>query len=316
MTMKKQLPVFAAVIVSLVTLFASCTKPQTTWITNLDEAKTAASKQKKDLLIAFTGSDWNDPSKALIKDVFTKDFFKKESRKFVLANVDIVQDETKMDKAALEANYKAATTYGVQALPSFVFVTPDGDVYATASVAEDTKTLDAVVKYLDTFKDARKKLVDLKKKIGSSKGADKAKAIDQFVEAVQPSQREQYANLIRQVPDLDADGKAGLKGKYQLQVAYLDAVALYQEKKLTEAGDCFIKLAEGTTLSAAQSQEAWYMGAYMYAMSGTVENEKVLGWLEKAIAADPTNPGAEQIKQTIEQIKKAPPKALAGNASN
>jgi thioredoxin-related protein len=303
--MKKQWLVLAAAIIAL---FASCAKPQTTWITNLDEAKTASAKQKKDLLIVFTGSDWNDPSKALIQDVFTKDFFKKETKKFVLANVDIVQDETKMDKTALEANYKAATAYGVQSLPSFVLVTPDGDVYATTTTTDDTKTLDAVVKYLDTFKDARKKLVDLKKKIGSTKGADKAKAIDLFVEAVQPSQREHYGDLIRQVPDLDADGKAGLKGKYQLQVAYLDAVTLYQAKKLTEAGDCFLKLAEGTTLNAAQTQEAWYMGAYMYAMSGSVENDKVLEWLEKAIAADPQNPGAEQITQTIEQIKKNPVK--------
>jgi len=306
--MKKLWPILAAAIV---TLFVGCAKPQTTWITDLDAAKADASKQKKDLLVMFTGSDWNDPSKELIKSVFTKDFFKKTSKKFVLCNIDIVQDESLMDKALLEANYKAATAYGVQALPSFVLQTSEGDVYATSTVTEEIKTLDALMKNFDTFKDARKKLVDLKKKINASKGADKAKAIDQFVEAVQPAQREHYGDLIRQVPDLDADGKAGLKGKYQLQIAYLDAVSLYQANKLVEAGDCFLKLTEGTTLNAAQMQEAWYMGAYMYAMSGSIDNAKVIEWLEKAIASDPQNPGAEQIKATIEQIKKNPPKPAA-----
>jgi len=112
--------------------------------------------------------------------------------------------------------------------------------------------------------------------------------------------------MIRQVPSLDKDNKAGLRGKYQLQVAYLDAIALYQKGSMTEAGDCFIKLAEEATLDPGQSQEAWYMGAYMYALSGTADNAKVVGWLEKAVAADPKNPGATQIQATIDQLKATP----------
>ena len=89
--------------------------------------KTTSQKTKKDLLVVFTGSDWNDPSKALIKDVFTGDFFKKGSKKFVLCNIDIVQDENLMDKTLLDANYKIATEYGVQSLPMFVLQTSEGD---------------------------------------------------------------------------------------------------------------------------------------------------------------------------------------------
>lgn len=304
--MKRQWLAIAAVFT---VLLAGCSKPQTAWITDLQAAKDAAAKQNKDLLIAFTGSDWNDQSKQLITTVFTKDFFKKASKKYVLCNVDIVQDESLMDKATLEANYKSATAYGVQGLPTFVLATGEGDVYGNGAGNETSNTLDGFFAYLDTFKDARKKLVDLKKKVKSSKGAEKAKSIDAFIEAIQPAQREQYSDMIRQVPDLDADGKAGLKGKYQLQVAYLDAVDLFQKEKLTEAGDCFKKLAEGDSLNPAQLQEAWYMAAYLYAMSGAMDNAKVIEWLEKAIACDPENPGTQQIKNTIEQIKKNPPQA-------
>jgi len=304
--MKRQWLAIAAVFT---VLLAGCAKPQTAWITDLQAAKDAAAKQKKDLLVAFTGSDWNDQSKQLITTVFTKDFFKKASKKYVLCNVDIVQDESLMDKVTLEANYKSATAYGVQGLPTFVLTTGEGDVYGSGGGSETSNTLDGFLAYLDTFKDARKKLVDLKKKVTSTKGAEKAKSIDAFIEAIQPAQREHYSDMIRQVPDLDADGKAGLKGKYQLQVAYLDAVDLFQKEKLTEAGDCFVKLAEGDTLNPAQLQEAWYMGAYLYAMSGSMDNAKVIEWLEKAIACDPENAGTQQIKNTIEQIKKNPPQA-------
>jgi hypothetical protein len=302
--MKKRI---AILIAAAVVLMAGCSKTQTTWITDFDEAKAASQKSKKDLLIAFTGSDWNDPSKELITGTFTADFFKRASKSYVLCNIDIVQDEKLMDKAKLEKNYGTATKYGVQALPFVALLTHEGDLYGASATDDTCKTTDGFLKFLDTFKDARKKLVDLKKAIKTSKGVERAKNIDTFLEAVKPAQRENYDLMMREVPTLDPDGKAGFKGKYELQIAYLDAIKLYQAGKLIEAGDCFLKLtAEGTSLNAAQLQEAWYMGAYMNAMSGKVENAKVLEWLEKAIAADPNNPGTAQIKATIEQIKAQP----------
>ncbi len=295
----------------LTMLFAGCAKAQTAWITDLDTAQSEAGKTKKDLLIVFTGSDWNDPSKELIAKVFTEEFFKQGSKNFVLCNIDIVQDEKLMDKALIDTNYKVATKYNIQALPSIVLQTSEGDVYASSGETEATKTTEGFFTFLDTFKEARKKLVDLKQLIKTTKGVEKAANIDLFIEALDPSRREQYAALIREVPVLDGDGKAGLRGKYQLQVAYLDAVTLYQAGSLTQAGDLFIKTAEGGTLDAPQTQEAWYMAAYMYAMSESVDNDKIIGMLEKAIAADPGNAGTGQIKATIDQIKAAPPKQKA-----
>jgi hypothetical protein len=303
--MKKSLIAVAALTAIVL---AGCAKPQKAWITDIDEAKAASHKQKKDLLIAFTGSDWNDPSKELIAKVFTPEFFKKASKGYVLCNIDIVQDESLLDSKILNKNYKTSTEYGVQGLPLFVLQTPADDVYASTVPQDGEQTSDKLLSYLATFKDSRKKIVDMKKAIDSSKGAERAKAIDKFIETVDPSRRESYGDLMRQVPDLDSDGAAGLKGKYQLQIAYLDAIGLYQQSKMVEAGDLFLKLAEEGSLSAAQTQEAYYMGAYMNAMAGTVEQEKILGWLQKAIDADPQNEGTGQIKTTIEQLKATPAK--------
>jgi hypothetical protein len=303
--MNKKIALIAA---AALVLLAGCSKPQTAWIADFEEAKAASQKTKKDLLIAFTGSDWNDPSKELLASTFTADFFKKASKTYVLCNIDIVQDEKLMDKAKLEKNYSVATKYGVQALPYIALLTHEGDLYGAAATDDSCKTTAGLFTFLDGFKDARKKMVDLKKAIKTSKGVERAKNIDTFLEAVQASQRENYDLMIREVPNLDADGKAGLKGKYLLQIAYLDAIKLYQAGKLVEAGDCFLGLTgDGTSLGAAQLQEAWYMGAYMNAMSGKVDNAKVIEWLEKAIACDPTNPGSKQIQATIEQIKTQPP---------
>ncbi len=298
--MKKKIAAFSA---ALIMLLSGCAKAQTAWITDYDAAKETATKQKKGIMVVFTGSDWNDPSKTLITSVFTDEFFAKGTKDFVMCNIDIVQDEKLMSADQAEKNYKVASDFGVQALPYLVLLTSEGDMYGSAAIGEDVNTLEAFYAYLDTYKDAKTQLVDLKKKIASSKGIERAKNIDIFIESMDASRRPSYSAMIREVPDLDPDNAEGLREKYLLQVAYLDAVDLYQQQKLVEAGDCFLTLADSGSLNASRTQEAYYMGAYMNAMSGSTDNDKVIAWLEKAIAADPENAGAEQIKATIEQIK-------------
>lgn len=301
--MNKKLLALAA-LAALV--LVGCSKPQTAWITDIEAAKTESQKTKKDLMVVFTGSDWNDPSKEMIANVFTDEFFKKGTKKYVMCNIDIVQDETLMDADTLNAHYTIATDYGVQTLPTVTLQTSEGDIYAAITPADESKTIDGFYTNLDTFKDARKSLVDMKKKIKSSKGADKAKAIDAFIETIDSTRREKYSDLIRSVPELATGDAADLKGKYQLQIAYLDAMAFYKEGNLAEAGNLFINLAGQEGLTPAQYQESWYMGAYMHAMSGLIGNDQVVAWLQKAYDADPQNDGAASIQATIDQLKANP----------
>lgn len=297
--MKKRLVILAA---ALTVLLSGCAKAQTAWITDLAAAKADAEKSKKDLLIVFTGSDWNEESKTLTANVFTEDFFKKGSKDFVLCNIDIVQDETLMPAETQELNYNTATTYNVQGLPWLVLQTADGDTYSSAML-ENVATTDAFFELTSSFAESREKFVDLRKNIKSSKGVEKAKAIDAFLDTIDQTNRANYADLIRSVPELDADNEAGLKTKYILQIAYLDAIELYKGGDMVGAGNIFVTLASAGTLDAPQTQEAWYMAAYMHAMSGATDNAQIISWLETAIAADPENAGSEQIRMTIEQLK-------------
>lgn len=303
--MKKYLAVLAA-LVSLIAV--GCSKPQTAWITDIDAAIAASGKAGKPLLVVFTGSDWNDESKRLIENVFNADFFKRGTKGFVMCNLDIIQDEASVDPKVLERNYKAVSEYGVQAMPAFVLVTKKGDIYGSANLDETIIDAESFFTLAEGFGEEGKKLLDLRATVDKSKGVDRAKNIDVFIDALVPAQRERYADLMREVIDIDADGSAGLKGKYLLQTTYLDAINLYQQGKLADAGDRFFAIAKGEYLTNAQKQEAWYMGAYMYAMSETVDNALIISWLEEAIAADPENEGTGQIRATIEQIKSTPKK--------
>jgi len=297
-------------ILAAITLIG-CGSAQKSWITDLDEAKAASQKGKKDLLVVFTGSDWNDPSKNLLTAVFTEDFFKKAGKNYVLCNIDIVQDESLMDQALVEKNYGIATTMGIQAMPTALLFTKDGDRYGSATTPEGIASPAEFIEWLGSFSENRDKILKLKANINKSKGTERAKNIDAFMDEVDPGQRQQYADLIREVLTLDASGEAGLRSEYRLQVAYLDAIALYQTGDMENAANCFVTAAGEGLLDPAQVQEAWYMGAYLSALSGKVENATILEWLDKAIAADPENPGVTQIRSAIEQIKNAPEGATA-----
>lgn len=58
------------------------------WMDDLDAAKAKAGKERKALLLEFTGSTWCGPCKALHGEVLTKPEFTTFSRDFVLVALD------------------------------------------------------------------------------------------------------------------------------------------------------------------------------------------------------------------------------------
>jgi len=287
----------------LILLTAGCTPLQKTWITDFEEAKALSEKQDKDLLVVFTGSDWDQPSKDLIAAGFTEPFFAQASRNFVLCNQDIIQDPAKMDEAARDKLYQVMAQFGIQSLPSFALITPEGDAYVIDDFPAELTSPEQVIEFLAQFEENREKLVTAKALIDSSTGVDKARNIDAFMTLLSPFQRENYASLIREVISLDPTNATGLLGKYSLQNAYIIAIEKYQQGDTVAAAETFKALTDTNVLDKAQTQEAWFYTAYLYSMSETLPDSQIIAWLEKAIAADPENPGVPRIRAAIEQIK-------------
>jgi protein disulfide-isomerase len=71
-----------------VLLTALSASAKVTWLTDLDEAKKVAAKDKKAILVDFTGSDWCGYCMALHKEVFEKPEFEKFAKDFVLVELD------------------------------------------------------------------------------------------------------------------------------------------------------------------------------------------------------------------------------------
>ena len=99
------------------------------WLTDFDEAKQISEKQKKPILMYFTGSDWCSPCKKLKKDFFNSEEFIIKSKDFVLLMVDLprrndlISPEQKRKNMLLMQDYNRRGSF-----PTLVGLKADGKV--------------------------------------------------------------------------------------------------------------------------------------------------------------------------------------------
>ncbi|HEY8962351.1 MAG TPA: thioredoxin family protein [Luteolibacter sp.] len=116
------------------------------WSTDLDKALATAKKQKKSVLIEFTGSDWCPPCIALRKNVFSKkEFVEAVSKNYVLVELDLPQG---MPEVA-EKNQVIAEKFKIEGFPTVVLLNSQGKEF-TRFFASQYPTLEDFLKHLET----------------------------------------------------------------------------------------------------------------------------------------------------------------------
>ncbi len=97
------------------------------WITNYDEALKAADKEKKNILVYFTGSDWCQPCIALKKDFFETTAFDKYAEGYILLYVDIPRNRYLLDENQIKHNRELASKLNKRgAVPLVTIINKDG----------------------------------------------------------------------------------------------------------------------------------------------------------------------------------------------
>jgi protein disulfide-isomerase len=96
------------------------------WLTDLPKAVERATKEKKAVLLNFTGSDWCPWCVKLTKEVFeTFEFAAYANDNLVLVEVDFPKRKS-LSLAQINANHNLKTQYGVTGYPSIVVIDSDG----------------------------------------------------------------------------------------------------------------------------------------------------------------------------------------------
>lgn len=118
-------------IVAVAVMLSQPTVP-TGWLTDWDQARSAARASGRPILANFTGSDWCPYCIKLDKQVFqTREFKSWASKNVVLLTVDFPR-KTSLPAKLEKQNDMLSSEYGVSAFPTVLFLSADGDMLGTS----------------------------------------------------------------------------------------------------------------------------------------------------------------------------------------
>ena len=257
----------------------------------------------RDILLIFTGSDWSKEAGIFFKNILTESCKTELAKNYAVRFIDLLRNPSENERKTVQKNYLLFSEYAVPEIPFIVLQTAEQDMYASAVIGADIKNEAQLIEKIKALTAQRTKVVEARKHIDTTKGPEKARAIDAFLTTVGNAEAHRYDSLRMQVPALDPDNRSGLKGKYVLMSADIRAKSFAQQGNYLKAGDEYKAAAETGDLSPAELQLAWYLAAYSYLMAGDADTETVVGYLQKAIDADPQNAAVKQLNQAIRKLQ-------------
>ncbi|MEP3210297.1 MAG: thioredoxin family protein [Maribacter sp.] len=122
------------------------------WLTNYETAMQSATKNNKNVLVYFTGSDWCQPCKMLKKDLFESADFMALADKYVLLYIDIPMNRDLLTVEQLQHNKELSSKLNKKgAVPLLKILDKNGkelDMYSGYSMNGETRYhLDLLEKY-------------------------------------------------------------------------------------------------------------------------------------------------------------------------
>ena len=141
-------------------------------------------------------------------------------------------------------------------------------------------------------------------RVQMSSGVEKVRAIDSLYEATPEAGRKPLAALVREVPQLDPEDGSGLVGKYEFIRTYDEALEAIAEGRREGVVESFVSIAEGGHLDGPRRQEAYYNAAYLMALFGESDYDRMYELLEKAQESDPESVRMADISNLMVMVSK------------
>ena len=317
---KKIKPIIGALAIAV--FFTGCSVSakagKNGWYVDYDEAKKAAQKKNKNLLIFFSVVDNDEESRTLKEKVFdTKEFVSALSKRFILVNLDFSaslsdDDEEQSEKQKKEAEERqrkidymgyVASLYNVDSIPSVFLATKEGYCAAKVETSDEDLTPEAYIKLIESKTadlDTINTLVDA---VRAASGVEKARAIDALSEATDDTRRLLLADLFRTIPSFDPNDETGLVGKYLLLTAVFDASTFYMRRDFDSAIQALISAAEDKRLDGRDRQHAYYYAGELLTTTGSTDYKAVFDYFQKAYDADPESEYAPRIAEMLVALK-------------
>ncbi|MBN2706364.1 MAG: thioredoxin family protein [Deltaproteobacteria bacterium] len=273
---------------------------QEAWLSDFASARDLAGKEKKFLLIDFTGSDWCSWCKKLDQEVFSRDIFLKESAKnFVLVKLDFPQQSQLDEKLTLQ-NQALSKTYEISGFPSIILADAAGVEFARTGYQPGGP--EAYLAMLEGFISNFRRSLQLQSEAAALTGVARAEKLDQAVDLlVQNGSRSGYQNLADEIISLDGDGRAGLRPKYELPQKLTEIESrLNQDKDFDRAVADLNQLVPSAAKVPTLLQQVYLFQAGIL-IKGKGDKR---GGLEKLVLAQKSAPETKTGRQLVKFIER------------
>ena len=262
----------------------------------------AAEKNKKDVMVVFSGSSWNKQSEQFEKEVIGAEAFQKQvDELFVRVVFDFPREREQTDTKLLEFRMK----YKVRQMPSVVLFDPAGRPFGYAGVMRGGA--EEFWKRIEEMVDLRVKRDALFAKGRSKKGLERAKLLVEGLELL-PSQvvRDFYVMEMADVAKADPEGKTGFIAKVEKEEALKREQAYYQALFREQKYDEIIEVATKAAKEAS-GEDSQRLSLYTIQALATLEKfDQAKSAIDAmaSIAPDSTlGKRAPQYHQAVERMR-------------
>lgn len=276
------------------------------WQTNFKAALAKAKKEKKYVLVDFTGSDWCHWCIKLHNEVFDKEPFTTDAPKqYVLVELDFPQQKPQPEELKKQ-NEDLRDKYEIGGFPTVLLLDPAGEVIARTGYREGGP--EKYLAQLAEFPRIYAAVAAAKNKLAAAQGLDRAKLLDQIVEGYSKLGNEnkettkQVMDWSKEIIALDPDNKAGLRLKYEFPMLLNDAEELVKAGKPADAKVTLDKALALPGISAEMRQEGLMDKAGIFESEGKFI--EVIDALKAAKEAAPHGPAVTHIEELIQHFHK------------
>ncbi|MGF1582535.1 MAG: thioredoxin family protein [Gemmataceae bacterium] len=271
------------------------------WLTNFEEAKKTAAKNKLDILMLFTGSDWCPPCIRLERGVLeTEEFKTKVPKHFVLLVLDNPRNRTKITKKERIHSLALRGDFYIESVPTVILTDARGIPYAHKK-GYSGQAAKAYVSELLRFQDIRKERDTAFDRAAKAQGLKRAKFLGRGLANIHNLTAVRfYRKTVEEIVSLDPNDKEKLRSRYRPVIQLVAVKELLTDvvemtktqgpKKGIAKLDAFLKheKLEGELLQ----QVLFLKGLY----ESTFDKQVSKQTLERARDVDPNSEWAQQIQ--------------------
>lgn len=273
------------------------------WITSLDDAKKAASKENKKIFLFFSEDEGDKRSVKLKNNLFnTKEFIDTYTEKYVLVNLDYSESRFDNNHEGLQKDMRIYRSYDVPGTPHFLILSPEGYVISKLAFDEGADIDTARI----TFSEAEetvKEFDELLEKTKKGTKEEKLAAINEIVDKTDEQVLLHLAPLNKLYLSLDKKNQTESYTKHLFLYTNAKACEQFFDNEPEKASEEFVKLSKNTILKAEEKQEALYTAGYLLSLGGSEDLRKILSYFQEAYDIAPESEAAQVLKQYITQIK-------------